>query len=215
LINLASPEDEPWNKSIDSFVDELERCEALGIGRLVAHPGAHMGTGESRGIRRIARALNTIHRRTRGFTVRTLLETTAGQGTSIGHRFDHLTAIIERVKAPERIGVCVDSCHAFAAGYDLATDDGYAVAITELDEQVGLDHVACVHLNDSKKPIGSRVDRHEHIGKGELGRAAFRHLVNDPRLRDVPMILETPKGQDDRGRDLDRVNLAALRRMVR
>ncbi len=215
LINLGSPDDGPWQRSIDALTDELERCEQLGIAGLVLHPGAHLGTGERRGLRRIARALNLIHRRTRGFQVQVLLETTAGQGSTLGHRFEHLGEIIGRACDPERLGICVDTCHVFAAGYDLTTDAGYDSAIASLDELVGLDRVRAMHVNDSLQPLGSCRDRHAAIGKGHLGRAAFRKVVNDSRLAAVPMLLETPKGQDPRGRDLDRVNLAALRRLVR
>jgi deoxyribonuclease-4 len=215
LINLGSPDEAGWRRSIDAFVDELERCERLAIPGLVMHPGSHLGEGETWCLKRIARALDTIHGRTRGFSVRTLLETTAGQGTSVGYRFEHLGGIIARVKAPERLALCVDTCHVFAAGYDLTTEAGYAETMAALDEQVGPDRIACFHLNDSKRPLGSRVDRHEHIGKGRLGSAAFRRLVTDERFLGLPMILETPKGEDDRGRDFDKLALARLRRMAR
>ena len=215
LINLAAPADDAWMRSIDALVDELERCEALGIPGLVAHPGAHTGSGERAGIRRIARGLDKIHRRTRGFAVKVLLEVTAGQGTNLGHRFEQLAEMIDRTRASERLGVCVDTCHLFAAGYDLTSAAGYEETITTLDAQVGLDRVACIHVNDSKRPLGSRVDRHEAIGQGEMKTPPFRRIINDPRLLGKPMILETPKGTDDQGRDLDRLNLARLRRLVR
>jgi deoxyribonuclease-4 len=214
LINLASPDDALWKRSIEAFVDELIRCEQLGIPHLVTHPGSHVGAGEAYGLRRVVRAINEIHRRTRGLRVRALLETTAGQGTSLGHRFEHLAAILARVREGERVGVCVDTCHVFAAGYDLVSPEGYETTMAELDRLVGLSLIRCFHVNDSQRGRGSRVDRHEHIGKGRLGRAAFRHLVNDPRFGGLPMILETPKGKDARGRDLDRVNLATLRRLL-
>jgi len=214
LINLASPDHDLFNRSIDAFVDELHRCEQLGILGLVTHPGSHSGSGQTPGIRRIARALNTIHRRTRGFKARTILETTAGQGTGVGHRFEQLARIIGATREPERVAVCVDTCHIFAAGYDLTTDAGYAETIAQLDQQLGLARVLCFHMNDSKKPMSSGVDRHEHIGKGKMGPGPFRRLINDQRFFSTPMILETPKGRDNRGRDLDRVNLAALRRLI-
>lgn len=214
LINLAAPDETIWEKSVNAFADELERCEALGIKGLVTHPGSHLGQGEASGIRRIAKAINAVHRRTRGYAVRTLLETTAGQGTNIGHRFEHLAEIVRRVRQPERIGVCVDTCHIFSAGYDLITDDGYASTFEELDQVIGLDRIVCFHLNDSRKPLGSRVDRHELIGQGKIGRKAFKRLVNDPRFARLPMILETPKGEDSRGRDNDRVTIQKLRRMA-
>jgi len=213
LINLASPDDALWHRSIDAFVEELTRCEQLGIRCLVTHPGSHVGAGESHGLRRVARAFDVIHRRTRGIHVRTLLETTAGQGTSLGHRFEHLAEILGSVREPERLGVCVDTCHVFAAGYELRSPDGYEATMRELDRLIGLDRVGCLHVNDSQRERGSRVDRHAHIGRGKLGRAAFRNVVTDPRFLGLPMILETPKGMDARGRNLDRVNLATLRRL--
>lgn len=214
LINLASPDRQLWQRSVDAFVDELERCERLGILALVIHPGAHLGRGIDRGIARVAKALDTAHARTRGFTVKTALETTAGQGSCLGARFEQLATMIDRVHEPDRIRVCVDTCHLFAAGYDLRSKESYASVMANLAERVGLDRVVTFHVNDSMGPAASRKDRHEHIGRGHLGREAFRHLVNDPRFLGIPMILETPKGQDTRGRDLDRVNLATLRRCV-
>lgn len=215
LINLASPDEALWQRSIEAFVDELVRCERLGIACLVAHPGSHVGAGEPFGLRRIARALNEIHRRTRGIRVQTLLETTAGQGTALGGPFEHLGAILARVREGERLGVCLDTCHVFAAGYELSDPEGYAATMASLDRAVGLSLVRCLHVNDSQREKGSHVDRHAHVGKGRLGRAAFRNLVNDPRFAGLPMIIETPKGTDARGRDLDRVGLSTLRRLVR
>ncbi|MBP7936510.1 MAG: deoxyribonuclease IV [Phycisphaerae bacterium] len=214
LINLASPYDQLWQRSINAFTDELERCERLGITALVIHPGAHLGQGVDRGIARVAQALNAIHARTRGFTVKTTLETTAGQGSCLGSRLNQLAAIIEQTREPDRIRVCVDTCHIFAAGYDLSSAQGYAATMADLTHHIGLGRIVAFHLNDSLSPIGCHKDRHEHIGRGHLGRSAFRHLLNDPRFLGRPMILETPKGQDSRGRDLDRVNLATLRRLV-
>lgn len=214
LINLAAPDDANWRKSVAAFRDEIMRCEQLEIAGLVAHPGGHCGSGEAAGICRIVRALDQVHAETRGFRVRTLLEITAGQGSSIGHRFEHLAAIIDRVREPERVGVCFDTCHAFAAGYELRTAEGYAATLEAFDRLVGLEKLVCFHVNDSLKPLGSRVDRHAGIGRGHLGRSAFRHLVNDRRFLGRPMLLETPKGLDARGRDLDRVNLATLRRLI-
>ncbi len=211
LINLACPDEALWEKSVAAVVDELDRCEQLDIGWLVIHPGAHLGWGESWGLRRIARAVNTATRRTRGYPVRITLETTAGQGTNLGYRFEHLAAIMARVREPERVAVCLDTSHVFAAGYNLASPEGYASTLEDFERSIGCDQLACIHVNDSLRPCGERIDRHEHIGKGQIGNKAFRRLVNDPRLRGRPMILETPKGQDTRGRDLDRVNLARLR----
>lgn len=214
LINLAAPQDKIWRQSIDALCDELTRCRQVGIRWLVAHPGSHNGSGEAAGIQRIARALDIIYDRTGSNDVTTLLEVTAGQGTNLGYRFEHLANITAAVKGKLPLGVCLDTCHLFAAGYDIATDAGYEQTIATLESTIGPKAVRCIHTNDSKKPLGSRVDRHEHIGKGEIGRSAFRRFINDPRFADVPMILETPKETDARGRDMDRVNLAVLRKMV-
>ena len=215
LINLASPIVAMRRRSISALVDELRRCERLGIGDLVLHPGSHMGRGEKAGLRRVASALSTTLQRTEDARTRILLETTAGQGTALGARFEHLAELLERADLPARVGVCLDTCHVFAAGYDISTQKGYARVMDQLDAVVGLDRVACIHLNDSRAACGSRVDRHEHIGEGKIGRTAFQYLVNDARWENIPKILETPKGRDARGRDLDRVNLARLRRMRR
>jgi deoxyribonuclease IV len=214
LINLASPDDDLWKKSIDAMTIEVERCALLEIGDLVLHPGAHMGEGEEAGLTRAARALDEVHRRTEGSGVVIDLETTAGQGSCLGHRFEHLGAIFDRVGHPERLGVCVDTCHIFAAGYPLDTPAEYDETIDRLDRSVGLDRVRLWHLNDSCRERGSRVDRHAGIGAGRMGLEPFRHLVNDPRFRDLPMILETPKGTED-GEDLDIRNARILRQLVR
>jgi deoxyribonuclease-4 len=212
LINLGSPDDALWERSIDAMIVEIERCQALGIDDLVAHPGAHMGQGEDAGLSRIAAALNLINRRTRGSSVRIDLETTAGQGTCLGHRFEHLGAILDRVAEPERLGVCVDTCHIFAAGYSLATASEYDGTMDELDRAVGTGKVRVWHLNDSRRERGSRVDRHAGIGRGHLGPEPFRRILADPRFRTVPMILETPKGTED-GSALDTINLRVLREL--
>jgi deoxyribonuclease IV len=164
----------------------------------------------------IVRALDEVHGRTGGFAVKTLLENTAGQGSSLGHRFEHLAEIIAKVKEPDRLGVCIDTCHTFAAGYPLSPKKDYQATMRELDRVVGLDRVRAFHLNDSKKPFGSRVDRHEHIGKGQLGLEPFRLLLADRRFRKIPMYLETPKEVDgeERGEELDKMNLATLRGLV-
>ena len=209
LINLASPDEPLWRKSLDAFHHEVERCDALGIPSLIMHPGAHMGAGEEAGLGRIARAFNEVWRRSPRSRTRVLIETTAGMGTHLGWRFEHLRGILERVKAPERLGVCLDTCHVFAAGYDFRTEAGYDAVMREFDRVVGLDRLRCFHMNDSKRELGSRVDRHEHIGKGHIGREGFRRLVSDRRFRGLPMILETPKegGMDVR-------NLRLLRRLA-
>jgi deoxyribonuclease-4 len=214
LINLGSPDRALSRKSIEAMTVEMERCRSLGIRDLVVHPGAHMGQGEKAGLARIARGLDEVHRRTAGLDVVIDLETTAGQGTSLGYRFEHLRAIFDRVRHPERLGICVDTCHIFAAGYPLSTPAEYDETIDRLDRSVGLERVRVWHLNDSRRDLGSRVDRHAAIGAGRMGLKPFQHLVNDPRFRDLPMILETPKGTED-GEDLDARNLRVLRGLVR
>ncbi len=214
LINLASPDDVLWERSIGAMVDEVERCATLGIEDLVMHPGAHMGEGEAAGIDRVARGLNEVVCRTAGVGVRIDLETTAGQGTCLGHRFEHLGAILDRVDRPERFGVCADTCHIFAAGYPMGTPEEYHETIDRLDQSVSLGRLRLWHLNDSCRGLGSRVDRHAGIGVGEMGLEPFRNLLNDPRFRDLPMILETPKGKAD-GEDLDVRNARVLHQLVR
>lgn len=211
LINLASPQDETWQKSRAGFAEELERCQTLAIPYLVTHPGAHTGSGEEAGLQREAEALNQLFSEGVGGTVRVLLETTAGQGTALGWRFEHLARLYELVRYPERLGVCIDTCHILAAGYDIRTSETYTATMAEFDRIVGLKQVCCFHLNDSLKGLGSRVDRHTHIGAGAVGREAFRLLVNDQRFQDLPMIIETPKG-DDLADDI--TNLALLRSLI-
>jgi deoxyribonuclease-4 len=211
LINLCSPDEALWRKSRDAFLVELDRCEALGIGFLVTHPGAHTGAGEAAGLARLARALDEIHALRPHQEVMVLLETTAGQGSSLGHRFEQLAAVRRQVAQPRRVGVCLDTCHVFAAGYDLRTPAAYRETMERFDETIGLEALRAIHLNDSKRELGSRVDRHEQIGAGRVGIKAFDLLLNDARLRDVPMILETPKGPDYAE---DRVNLARLRSLL-
>jgi len=213
LINLASPDDVLWQRSIEAFVVELRRADQLGIEYVVTHPGACVGASEAEGLARVAAALDRVHRQTEDAHARTLLETTAGQGTSLGWRFEHLAEIMATVRFSDRLGVCVDTCHIFAAGYPLATRRQYRATMAELDAVVGLENVRAFHLNDSKREFGSRVDRHAAIGEGHLGTEPFRHLLNDPRFRNVPMYLETPKGLED-GVELDLRNLATLRGLV-
>lgn len=215
LLNLASPEAANRDKSIKALIDELQRCEALGVMGLVLHPGAHMGDGIDQGIKRISTSLNKAHTATKGFKCRVLLESTAGQGTTIGHEVEHLGQIIDGVKQGERLGVCLDTCHLFAAGYDIRDGDAFEAMMQAMDASFGVDRIACIHMNDSKFDLGSRKDRHEHIGEGFIGRKGFVNVVNDARLADVPRILETPKEDDDKGRPWDKVNLDKLRRMVR
>jgi deoxyribonuclease IV len=213
LINLASPEPALWTKSVDALVIELMRAEKLGIPYVVAHPGAYTESSESRGLERIIEALDTIHRQTADIRARVLLENTAGQGTCLGWRFEHLGEIIRGVADTERLGVCIDTCHMFAAGYPLETRAQYEATIDQLDRAVGLDRVKAIHVNDSKQPLGSRVDRHEHIGRGTLGIESFRHLLNDCRFHATPMYLETAKEQVD-GEEMDVVNLRVLRKLI-
>jgi deoxyribonuclease-4 len=213
LINLASPDDELWKRSIEAMVVEVERCHQLGIADLVVHPGAHMGAGEAAGLKRVVRALDRICKRTADVEVTIDLETTAGQGSSLGHRFEHLHAILDRVAAPARLGVCGDTCHIFAAGYSLDPPERYHETIRRLEETVGLGRLRVWHLNDSCRDCGSRIDRHAAIGAGKMGLEPFRNLVSDLRFRHLPMILETPKGMED-GEDLDARNLRVLSELI-
>ena len=208
LVNLASPEPKILARSRKGFLEEMRRSETLGISCIVLHPGSHRGSGEKEGIRTIAESLNMLFSQTSSFALRVLLETTAGQGNTIGHTFEQLASIIELVEDNERIGVCFDTCHSFAAGYDLRTRRAYEATFRSLDAALGLGRLKAFHLNDSIEGLGSRIDRHTHIGKGELGLSAFSLLVNDPRFRDRPMVLETPNGPDMK-EDIE--NLAVLR----
>lgn len=211
LINLASPKPDIREKSLAAFREELERCDALRIPYLVTHPGAHTGSGFEAGIQQVADSLNEIYDALPDNQALTLLETTAGQGTSLGRSFSELAAIIEKVEAKDRVGVCLDTCHVFAAGYDYRTPELYAMMMEEFDNTVGLDRLKVIHLNDSKFPLGSYRDRHDHIGAGEIGVEGFRQFVNDPRLAGIPGILETEK--DAEGEN-DRRNLETLKRLV-
>jgi len=213
LINLASPDNALWDKSVDAYTHELERAEALGLIGVVMHPGSFVASTEAEGLSRIVEGLNIAHDRTKQARVQTLLEATAGQGSALGHRFEHLAELLDRVEAKERMGVCVDTCHIFAAGYPLHTADEYSATMDEFERVVGVNWIRAFHLNDSKKPLGSRVDRHEHIGRGHLGLEPFRHLLNDPRFKQTPMYLETEKGEED-GEDLDAINLRTLRSLL-
>jgi len=211
LINLASPDDELRNRSIDSFAEELRRCKLLGIRYLVAHPGAHCGMGREAGIERFVLGLDKAMEMAEGEGVRVLIETTAGQGTSLGGSLEEISAILQGSRFGELLGVCIDTCHLFAAGFDLGKRDGYNATIDALQETIGLHRILWFHLNDSKGELGSRIDRHAHIGKGKMGLEAFRHLLNDPRFKDHPMVLETPKGKDLKE---DRRNLRVLRSLL-
>ncbi len=208
LINIASPEPELLKKSADALQTEVERSEALGIPWVVLHPGSHRGAGEEAGIRSIAESINQIFRNTKGYRSAILLENTSGQGNTIGRSFEQIASIIDLIKDKSRVGVCFDTCHAFAAGYDLSTKRKYNEVFRDFDRVLGLGNLKAFHLNDSVGPLGSRKDRHAGIGRGEIGIEPFRFLVNDKRFMDIPMVLETPKGPDLKE---DVENLAILR----
>ena len=199
-----------FRKSIDAFAIEWERAEQLGLAYLVTHPGAHVGSGDATGLRRVIEGLDIASARCPDLKTQILLETTAGQGTTLGYRFEHLAAIRAGVREPDRFGVCLDTCHVFAAGYPIHLREGFDVTFQEFDAVIGLEHLKLFHVNDSVKPLGSRIDRHAGLGLGQIGEGAFRMLVNDPRFDALPMILETPKEGPD-GEELDPVNLAKLR----
>ena len=213
LINLASPDPVLYKRSLEAFITEVLRADSLGLSYLVMHPGTPTDGDNDAGIQRIVQALDEVHARCQPCRVKILLETTAGQGKSLGWRFEQLAAILDSVKQSRRLGVCLDTCHVFAAGYALAPARDYQNTMQAFDRLIGLSRLKVFHLNDSKKPLGSRVDRHEHIGKGHLGLEPFRLLINDPRFRKVPMIMETPKeGPNDE--DMDVENLDTLRALV-
>lgn len=196
LINLCASNEELLQKSRNAFIDELERCEQLGIPHLNFHPGSHTGRGEEDGIKVIAESINIAHEKTKGFKVKSMLELTAGQGTAIGYKFEHLAEIIDRVEIKNRMTICIDTAHIYAAGYDIKNSTTYKKVIKEFNDIIGLDKLKCFHINDSKKELGSRVDRHEHIGKGFIGKEGFTNIMNDKKLKGVPKILETPKGKE-------------------
>jgi deoxyribonuclease IV len=210
LINLASIDAELWRKSTELFVEELRRCNQLGIPYLVTHPGAHMGAGEAEGVKRVIAALDVVHEIVPDEETITCLEITAGQGTSLGYRLEHLAEIIAGVKHPRRMGVCLDTAHLFAAGYDFRGRK-YAKFRKQVESTIGIRRVKVLHLNDSKKELGSRVDRHDHIGHGKIGLEGFKPFVRDVAFAKVPKILETPKLKAPDGREWDEINLEALR----
>jgi deoxyribonuclease-4 len=210
LLNLGAPDERLRKRSVGGFIDELERCEMLGIPYLIAHPGSHVGSGEEAGIQTIARSIDEAHAACAGYKVKVALELTAGQGTNLGCSFEQMHRIFDSVKQNDLLRLCFDTEHAFAAGYDLRTDEGYERTFAEMDEAIGVDRLAAFHLNDSKKPFASRVDRHEHIGKGHMGLEPFRRVLNDPRFGGLPMCLETPKGKDLKE---DVENLTTLREL--
>jgi deoxyribonuclease-4 len=210
LINLAAPAATDWRRAVEAFHDELERAEALALPFLVIHPGSHRGEGLEAGVARIARALDLAIARTRGYRVMVLLENTAGGGDTVGRSFEELASLLTAVKEPERVGVCLDTCHLFAAGYDVRKREGYEAAMRTCARLIGITRVRAFHLNDAKAPLGSGLDRHEKIGRGTMGVSAFRLLMKDRRFAGVPMVLETPKDPEPRA---DRAALALLRRL--
>jgi deoxyribonuclease-4 len=215
LINLGSPDKSLLRKSREAFLLELERCESLRIPFLVTHPGSHRGAGEARGLDTIVASIDWLHGKSRGLKVMICLETTAGQGSGLGHRFEQLGYVLKNIEESARVGVCLDTCHIFAAGYDIRTPETYEKTMKRFERLVGLDRLKVIHLNDAKKDLGSRVDRHEHIGKGFMGVEPFRFLLNDPRLKQLPFLLETPKGKKRENLNMDAVNLAVLRKLIR
>lgn len=211
LINVGSPDDAAWEKSRSALLVELERCDLLTVPYLVSHPGAHMGSGEDAAIARVSEAINRINEARPEGATSLLIETTAGQGTCLGRTFEEIASMIDGVEDRSRIGVCLDTCHIFAAGYEIRDPESYEATIKSFDDVIGLSWLKVIHLNDSKKGLGSRVDRHTHIGEGELGLEPFRLLMNDPRLDGIPGVLETPKGDDETE---DARNMATLRSLV-
>jgi len=211
LINLASPEPQKHAQSCQALENELYRSDALGIPYVVLHPGAHMGEGETVGMRRVIQSINGVVERTPEIRTRLLLETTSGQGSGLGHRFEQLAAMLAGITDRHRVGICLDSCHIFAAGYDIRTETHFEDTMMQFESTVGLGNLFCIHLNDSKRPLGSKVDRHEHIGSGHIGLTGFECFMRDPRLEQVPKIIETPKSREE---NWDRTNLERLRQLA-
>ncbi len=212
LINIASPDKELNEKSYKSLKEEMERCQTLKIPNLVMHPGSHVGTGEDGGIKRIVKTLSRLFKELNNNNVWLLLETTAGQGSHLGYTFEQIAEMIDGVKKQDQIGVCLDTCHIFAAGYPISDPKEYKQTMKKFDDIIGIDKLKIIHMNDSKKEFGSRRDRHEHIGKGHIGIEAFRNIVNDKKLKNIPMILETPK-EEELKEDIE--NLKVLRSLVK
>ena len=206
LINLAGDDNALWERSVKALTSEIQRCNELGLKFTVLHPGYTKGLSEQEGIKKTVKALNTVINATKNSNVKILLENTAGQGSSIGYRFEHLKQIMDGVESA-RIGACLDTCHAFAAGYDIRTKTGFETTMEKLDNIVGLKNIHAIHLNDSKGELGSKLDRHEHIGKGKLGLEPFRQIIN--RFKHIPKVIETPKEDN-----MDAVNLKVLRKLI-
>jgi deoxyribonuclease-4 len=213
LINLAAPDGEIWRKSKSAMVGELKRAHELSIPWVIVHPGSHKGKGTAWGVKRIAEAINRTFDETEGMDAGIALEVTAGQGDSIGHRFEELAAIIDFIEDKDRVRVCFDTCHAHAAGYELRNKEGYELTMRDFDRELGIKNLIAIHLNDCKSEIASRVDRHTHIGEGKIGRDGFKLIMNDARLKKIPMIIETPKEEDVDKHDSK--NLSLLRRMIK
>lgn len=212
LINLAADPSPNRDKSMQSLIQEIQIAHLLGVPFLVMHPGAHLGAGEEHGFKQVIKGLNDVFAATSDAYVRIALENTAGQGSCFGNRIEHLANIFDGVDHPERLGLCIDTCHLFAAGYDVRTGRGWDAAIGDIDKMIGRKQILAFHLNDSKTDLGSRVDRHAHIGQGKIGKAGFKHIVNDARFTNTPGCLETPKGKDLKE---DVENLAILRSLVK
>ncbi len=212
LINIASPKPDLEDKSLDALQIEMERCNLLKIPNLVMHPGSHVGSGEETGIAKIVKNINTLFDRLDNNEVTLLLELTAGQGSNLGYKFEQVAEIIDGIEDQAHVGICMDTCHIFAAGYPLEDPKEYRQTIKSLDDTVGLDRLKIIHVNDSRRELGSKIDRHEHIGEGHIGLEGFRNLVNDERLKHIPMIIETPKGDE---LDEDVENLKKLRSLVK
>lgn len=217
LINIASSNPDLWQRSYEALKIEVERAEAIQAAHLVFHPGAYVDADEERGLANIARALERLLEETEGYNVVICLETMAGQGTTLGHRFEHLGHLRQELQEHERLGVCFDTCHVFCAGYDIRTPDTYEATMRAFDEAIGLDEIKCFHFNDSMNAFETRKDRHAHIGEGEIGLDGFANFINDPRWKGYPAYIETPKTEtDDEGNeiDMDLVNLKALRDLI-
>ncbi|OUU24465.1 MAG: hypothetical protein CBC13_03445 [Planctomycetia bacterium TMED53] len=210
LINLASPKEELFQKSIAAFTDELERAELLGLDFLVMHPGAHVGSGVEAGIERIAVGMRESFERVPYVKTRVLLENTAGGGSTMGRSFEELRDLLAAIDTPERTGTCIDTCHMFAAGYELRTEEGYQETMKKLDKVLGARRVFALHLNDSKGDLGSHLDRHMHIGDGLIGKKGFQFVMQDDRFAGIPKILETPKVED-----MDQQNLSLLKKLAK
>lgn len=213
LINVGSPRSEGYEKSKAALKIEVERATQLGLSFVVMHPGAHIDSGEEAALKKIAQAVSWVIKETKGSSVKVLYENAAGQGSAVGHRFEHLASLLETTNPRHRVGICLDTCHLFAAGYDVRTKAAYEETMAEFDRIVGIGNVEAIHLNDSKRELGSRVDRHEHIGKGQIGLEGFRALLNDKRFSRVPMVLETPKDEKTLAEDL--MNLKVLRGLIK